>query len=186
MHIGLVGHKGAGKNLAAEIIRGRWREYAEVAFANPLKSVAKTIFGLTDEEMSCRDLKERPLDRYPFQSPRQILQTLGTEAIRGHWSEAWIEAWKKTVIGFYGDTITTDVRFSNEAEAVRSIGGHLIRIVRPPSGDEANFTPSITDKHASETVQDGIAVDKVVVNDGSMDLFAARVIVAVTELREGK
>lgn len=188
MHIGLVGHKGAGKNLAADIIKQQWGTFEQFAFADPLKRIATTIFGITEAEMTDRKLKEETLERYPFQSPRQILQQLGTEAVRAHWPEAWTEAWKRAIDAPTSspDTVTTDVRFSNEAEAIREKGGFLIRIVRPPTGQEIADPTKYVDKHASETVQDGIVVDKVVVNDGSMILLTGRIITAVAELMEGK
>ena len=59
-----------------------------------------------------------------------------------------------------------DVRFPNEAEAITSAGGILVRVVRP--GHET------ADAHPSETAMDGYPVHVQVVNDGSLEqLWAA-------------
>jgi hypothetical protein len=176
MHIGLVGYKGAGKNLAAELIRKELPSYHVAAFADPLREVCQCIFGLSEAELHDRELKEEKLDRYPFQSPREIMQRLGTESIRTYWPEAWIEAWKRRTEGC-PNTITTDVRFNNEADAIRARGGFLIRIVREGCHG---------DLHPSEALMSSINCDKKVVNDGSVNLLAARVLTALLELKEGK
>jgi len=180
MIIALTGHKGSGKNLAAESICASLPSFKEDAFARPLKEVCSIIFGLSDREMNDPAIKEIPLERYPFQSPREIMQKIGTEAIRSYWKDAWVEALKSRVRGL-GSFVVTDCRFQNEADAIRDLGGKIIRIVRP-----SLETANATDLHPSETVQNAITVDKAVLNDGSRDLFSARVLAAVLELMEEK
>lgn len=178
-HLGLMGQKGAGKNLAAEFICQEMPAFYQTALADPLREVCSTIFGLTHNEVSDRELKEKPLDRYPYESPRQILQKVGTECIRSHYPEAWIKAWEQRIKPF-PYTVTTDIRFGNEADAMRTLGGKIIRIDRPRP-EEAR-----KDTHPSETVLNTLDADKVVVNDGSPELLRFRILSAVRELMEGK
>ena len=180
MIIGLTGHKGAGKNLAADSICSQLTGWKQDAFARPLKDVCATIFGLTSAEMNDPLLKEVPLERYPHQSPRVIMQKLGTEAIRAHWKDAWIEALKCRVRGT-GNYVITDVRFQNEADLLAEIGGRIIRVVRP-----SLVTQATTDLHPSETVLESLHADKVIYNDGSQELLCYRAVAAVLELGEGK
>lgn len=177
LHIGLVGRKGAGKNCAADFVKAEHAAFHITAFADPLRDVCKIIFGLTDNEMSDRALKEAELDRYPFVSPRTIMQKVGTDCIRTHFPDAWMSAWRCRVKPF-PCTITVDVRFPNEAAAIRDLGGKIIRIRRPEVE-----TP---DAHVSETAMDDIVPDKVVMNDGSPQLLKARILAVVAELQEGK
>jgi hypothetical protein len=179
MIIGLTGHKGSGKNLAADAICEALPTFKQDAFAKPLKEICSVLFGLSNKEMNDPDLKETPLEHYPFQSPREIMQKMGTEAVRGVWEDAWVESLKCRVRGL-GDFVITDCRFQNEADAIRSLGGKIIRIVRVRVGDR------IQDLHASETAQDAIKADKTIYNDGSVNLIGARVIAAVIELMEEK
>ena len=182
MIIGLTGHKGSGKTLAADVISREIPEFKSFAFADPLREVCSIVFGLSTAEMSDRSLKEQPLERYPNESPRQIMQKVGTECIRAHYPDAWIEALKHRVKPF-PNAVVSDVRFANEAESIRQMGGFIVRIARP---DNEPKTDREKDLHPSETVQDAIAADKTVINDGSPVLFAARVLSAVLELKEGK
>lgn len=176
MIIGLVGRKGCGKNLAAHYVSAEIPQFREDSFAAPLREVCSVVFGLDPKEMAYRDLKEKPLDRYPFQSPRQIMQLMGTDAVRANWPAAWVEALKRRLKP-EDNVIVTDVRFENEAQAIRDLRGKLIRIHRPRPADAPD-----DDKHASETELEKIAVDKFVLNDGGVDLFVKRVLTAVREL----
>jgi hypothetical protein len=56
--------------------------------------------------------------------------------------------------------VFTDVRFQNEADYVRSIGGIIVRIVRPGI---------ISGNHESELKQCEVAADIEIVNDGSIE-----------------
>lgn len=92
------------------------------------------------------------------------MQTLGTEWGRDliHPS-LWTRAWMARAGS--GLVVTDDCRFENEAEAVRRLGGHIIRVVRPGTD---NWTT-----HVSEYGQGGIYADINVINAGTTaDLFA--------------
>ncbi len=62
----------------------------------------------------------------------------------------------------------TDVRFPNEAQAIRAAGGLVIKVVRPSLG-----VP--TDEHPSETSVDLVYADITIVNDGTLDDLALSV-----------
>ncbi len=176
LHIGLIGKKGCGKSTAASLLLDKLDNNVRwLSFADPLKNAATVIFGLSEEEMSDPELKETPLDRYPFESPRQILQKLGTEAVRSVWPDAWVEAWKQEAEG-HDCTITDDVRFLNEAEAVRSLGGILIKIERDGLGS--------SDDHASERGADELPYDIIVKNTGSQERFGHALMIAILEICE--
>ncbi len=182
--IGLIGKKGSGKSQSAKFIVDHLPGATAIAFADPLRAVCNRIFGVTYAEMGDdRSLKEKELERYPFQSPRTILQTVGAECIRSQYPDAWIECWKRTVSTFKGPSVTQDTRFLNEYDAIRERGGFIIKIIRP----ELEAIPTHDrDLHPSETVQESLVPDRVIINDGSLALLQARVLVAVMELLEGK
>ena len=56
----------------------------------------------------------------------------------------------------------TDVRFPNEADAVRKAGGVVIKVRRP-------FLENVLDEHPSEASVDLIAEDFLILNDGSLE-----------------
>lgn len=57
--------------------------------------------------------------------------------------------------------IITDVRFPNEAEAIRAAGGIVFKVVRPSLGVS-------DDEHPSETSVDLIEADHTIINDGTL------------------
>lgn len=145
MLIGIIGGKGQGKSTIA---RHLWRDhgFAVVKFADPLKDML-TAIGLRLDELE-GDLKETPCALLCGKTPRFAMQTLGTEWGRDQidprfWEALWRDATRRTFS--YGlDVVTDDVRFPNEMQAVRDLGGHLLRVVRPGARTD--------DSHASEAI----------------------------------
>jgi hypothetical protein len=191
--IGLLGHKRAGKDtFASRLIEEHG--YARVAFADPLKEAALaldpivyTFVGGPYDGVQYRlaDLvAQRGWERakeYP--EARRILQHLG-DAVRlldpGFWVRAAMarvaELQATEMMMSFGGTVIretrglpvviTDVRYPNEAEAIREAGGTLVRILRP-GADSAD------DAHSSEHALDDCPVDVITNNTGGLDeLFA--------------
>ena len=82
---------------------------------------------------------------------RALMQCYGTEVRRGDDPDYWTKQWKKKVTGATEkgyDVLTDDVRFRNEAEAVREVGGVVIRVVRSDIQE--------TGSHQSEVEMDSI------------------------------
>lgn len=159
MHlVAITGKRGSGKTTAAQgLERLGWRH---INFADPLRDVVHRVYGVSYEEMADPVLKETKLDRYPFQSPRFLLQKVGTELFREGIDQAtWIEAFKRAVSQF-SHVVCSDCRFPNEADAVRSMGGIIIR-VNNPQVDRAD----VASQHASETEIDKIVPHWTVEND---------------------
>jgi hypothetical protein len=173
MIVGITGRKGSGKNAACENVPG----WATMSFAGPLKRVCATVFGLTTEEMSNPQKKEAIMNRWPYETPRAILQKVGTDMFRNLYPDVWVQNLKDRVMASAGeDVVITDVRFENEARAIRELGGYIVRVERPG-------LPKV-DSHSSELEMDLISVDATVINDGSVRLLQARFIAAVFELDE--
>jgi hypothetical protein len=105
---------------------------------------------------------------------RDFLQKLGTDGLRDNlhtnvWVNALFADYDSTSFTAFGDDevildpkwIITDCRFPNEAEAVKSREGIIIRVNR--TGVKA------TNAHPSETSLDDWNFDYVIDNDGSME-----------------
>jgi hypothetical protein len=166
--IGITGRKGSGKDSAANVLIEKFGAHRQ-AFADPLRQIGTILFGITEEEMLDRALKETMRDQYPFESPRESLQKIGTECIRKVYPDAWLEAHRRLTtphIKAGRDVVTPDVRFLNEAFSIRSRGGFLIRV----DADE-RLGPQ-TDVHISETEMREIPVDVTLPNNDSPEKFA--------------
>ncbi|AFO71718.1 putative dNMP kinase [Caulobacter phage CcrSwift] len=159
--IAITGKRGHGKTTAARRLEAAG--YRHINFADPLREIAKIAYGVTDLEMSDPVLKETVLDRYPFKSPRDILQKIGTEMFRSYESDTWIEAFKRAA-GGYSHVVCSDCRFLNEAAAVRALKGRIIRVEDP-----RKVTKDAASQHASELEMDLIVPDWTITNDRGID-----------------
>lgn len=130
--IGLCGIKGSGKDTCADILIHR-ASYMRVCFADHIRNICEVAYGLTHHEMRDRALKEATIRRYPFRSPRWLVQTTGSMLrfqFPGFVVTHWLNKAEKLLdLGL--NVVVPDVRFSDEAATVRRLGGKLIRIVRP-------------------------------------------------------
>ncbi len=167
MIIGLTGAAGCGKDTVANILARRGFE--SLAFADPIYKAVAAITGLSQEELRDRSRKETPIP-WLGKSPRELLQTLGTEWGRDMVrQDIWIRVAMQQASAI-ARCVITDVRFENEAAAIKTAGGRVWRIVRPES--------CLTDqaaKHSSEAGIPNRLVDLVVQNNSTIEALVARV-----------
>lgn len=108
-----------------------------------------------------------------FPEVRRFLQDLGVGARRVIGEDVWVNALFNRVASPDERVVIPDVRFRNEAEAVKARGGFLIRIDRP--GHHG-------DSHESERDLDGWTDwDLVVSNSGSLVELEAHVVDVVRQ-----
>lgn len=164
--VGFCGLAGSGKTTAARLLE-QDHGFTRVAFAGPIKAMAGAL-GMTLSELA-GDLKEKPQDWLCGKTPRQFMQLLGTEFGRhligpDFWVRCWRRAVDRAVLDSLADMtglpkiVADDVRFANEAAAIRSLGGVVIRLDRPGAGSASGAD------HASERVD--IRADVVIDNSG--------------------
>ena len=170
--IGLAGPAGSGKSTAAEIL-AREHGFVRTRFAAPLKAMMAAFFrecGLTDDDILARLEGPRKEHEDPLlcgRTPRYAMQTLGTEWGRETIGrDLWVNAWRETAcraLDENGRIVVEDVRFADEAAAVRGLGGVVLGL-RGRGG--------ISGAHVSES---GVEADVTVWNDGPVEILAARV-----------
>jgi hypothetical protein len=98
---------------------------------------------------------------------RALLQRLGTEGGRENLgADVWVNAAMARIAEHGGPAVITDVRFPNEADAIRAAGGILVRITR----DDAE--PIAGAAHSSETALDGYPAEWTVTNNGPREDLA--------------
>ena len=167
--IALTGASGSGKSTVAEYLSQlepssmeRKREhipFARIKFSQTLKKMLLQIPGIT-EEMTEGRLKETPQEIFGGQTPRQVMQTLGTEWGRELVSKnIWLDSWERSIED-YSYVVAEDLRYVNEAELVKRLGGEIWRVKRP------NYLNS---GHVSETEQTDIEADVIIHNNGSIE-----------------
>ncbi|WP_202844766.1 hypothetical protein [Luteimonas saliphila] len=152
--IGIAGHKQAGKTMLAEMLARRLN-LTHDSFAAPIREAVARILGISVDALEVR--KETPVPWLGGKTPRYLMQTFGTEWGREMIDpDIWVKALIQRVAG--EGAVVSDVRFANEAEAIRNSGGRVIRLVRP------GFLSH--DRHVSETPIPAELVDAELVNDG--------------------
>lgn len=164
--VGMSGYAQVGKDTAGGMMVED-ADFKRLAFADVLKTVALDVAPMmaAPAHGDYGDLAtivgdfgwEHAKRHYP--DSRVFLQRLGV-AIRQHVDpDAWVKAALRHVRPG-GRYVITDVRFPNEAQAIKDAGGYIVRVTRP--GVEA------VNAHVSETALDGWDFDAFLVNNGTL------------------
>lgn len=133
MHlIGIAGPAQVGKSTLSNefrrLIDFRGGDFHEKPFAGPLKAM------LAAAGVSIRERDKNVVDARFGVSPRILMQTLGTEWGRKINPDCWLNVWRSQ-LPQTGLVVVPDVRFENEAQAIRDLGGILIHVTRPVTAD---------------------------------------------------
>lgn len=203
MILGLHGKMRSGKNTVAERLKlYSPLPVVEVSFAAKLKQSAAALLDVpvTSLETAKNDPYARVAlvylepggsnDILASQTVREFLQRYGTESHRDVFgADFWLDAALPLKFGTvgperghfpdpYGDAlyVVTDVRFPNEAQRVRDLGGVMVKVVGPETD---------TGSHASEQELDcDYTLDNTVRDDGFADLDG-RVCVLLSDVGVG-
>ena len=182
-NIALIGKARSGKDtIAARLIATR--SYARVAFADPLKEMALRInpavadagyghLGYLADVVSDSGW-EAAKDDYP--EVRRFLQRLG-QSVRDVSEDFWLDIASRriaTAAGWNLPVVVTDVRYRNEADALRAAGFRMVRVIRPET-DPRMPTGSANGEHVSETELDDYPTDALIMNNLSLDVLYQRV-----------
>lgn len=173
--IGITGAAGVGKDTLGSMLVSECC-YTRLSFAHPIREFVAGLLGITVAEMG--PIKEVPQEILGGQTPRWAMQSLGTE-----WGRDMIapDLWVRTAMGRADrirkqgrSVVITDVRFTNEAQAIRDSGGLIVRVRRPD-----NELASATARHVSEHGLPRDLIDLNVVNNGSPEDLLNRVVVKI-------
>jgi hypothetical protein len=164
----------SGKTLAATVLVHKG--YQPVSFAEPLKRMITEFlvsFGYEKEQaIKLAWVDKAVVIKELNASCRYLLQTLGTQWGRDYvCDDVWIRAWKARASKFDA-VIADDVRFPNEAEAIKEMGGEMWKIVRPSAGHDWS--------HVSEgALDEWNGFDRIIENDGTLEEFRAKIDLAL-------
>ena len=134
MIIGICGLIGSGKGTVADILVEH--NFKKVSFADKLKDGVSTIFGwdrdlLEGDTDESRQWREQRDDFWSNETemeitPRLVLQLFGTDCMRDGFNDGvWVSLLKKTILDNPGNYVIPDVRFQNEQQMIRDIGGEV-------------------------------------------------------------
>jgi hypothetical protein len=158
MIIAFTGKKRSGKSTAAAYvvskIPGAVRLNFKTAllnemrerFPNTLRALVRLVEGEHYNGMVPLTV-ETLLENKPDDVVRFFMQEYGTEVRRHDEVDYWVDRWV-CAASKHTHVVVDDVRFINEAQAIKDMNGMVIRIVR--DGQQS------TDTHQSETEMDSI------------------------------
>jgi len=193
--IGLLGFIGAGKGTVSEYLVEN-HNYIQDSFASSLKDACSVIFswprhlleGDTDESRTWREqidvwwAKELSIPNF---TPRLALQLVGTDSLRNHFhQDIWFLTTKNRIQNNPDQNVViSDVRFPNEINMIRELGGKLVQVKRGrdpvwlPTAISANqgdefalieIQECFPDVHFSEWAWAGTTVDVVLDNNNDL------------------
>jgi pantothenate kinase-related protein Tda10 len=174
MIIGISGPIGSGKTVITKHLKEK-HGFIEYNFANPLKEIGTTL-GFTESELYGSQEDKLKINKTWGISGREFMQKFGTEVFRNTlpnilptFKDVWIKLFEKFVhdtqntfisLNHQFNIVVGDVRFEDEAVAIRKLGGIIIRIERD------NINTIHSSKHSSEN---GCSADLIIKNDKDLE-----------------
>ena len=167
--IGLCSKARHGKDTVADYLIEK-DNFTKASFAFGVKQFAVRHFDLEPEEVFGDKTKKS----------RWILQAIGNGCREEFGKDIWIEKLLKHIAGVE-KVVISDVRYRNEAHAIKARDGYVIKIVRPDA-------PEIEcgADHPSEMEQDDIVSDFTVYNDGTLAQLYSRIDGILSLIKVGK
>lgn len=163
--IAIMGRAGSGKTTIAKHLELN-HGYVRASFAEILKDMLQKL-GLSREEIY-GSLKEEPCSLLLGKTPRQAMQTLGTEWGRDliH-QDLWANAWKVRTAGLLAlghKVVCDDCRYENEVKFIRTFHGAKIWKAERLEKDLSDLPT-----HFSEKDFESIQPDRVFLNFSTVE-----------------
>tara|TARA_B100001287_G_scaffold238857_1_gene212500 strand:- start:644 stop:1270 length:627 start_codon:yes stop_codon:yes gene_type:complete len=190
MIIGLCGLIGSGKGTVADILVDE-HKFEKISFADKLKDAVSILFdwprdmleGETPDSRFWREQEDKFWTKETGRSvtPRLVLQEFGTDCMRnGFYDGVWVSFVKKKIID-NPDTnfVIPDVRFENEVDVIKGMGGKVWCVKRGPDPlwfrqyQDLGLEP--TDVHSSEWRWAKAHFDFNIYNEGTINDLKSQV-----------
>ena len=167
--LGLSGWARNGKDTVADHLISKYG-YERISFAAPMKEALYRL----NPKITINNVVSTPIrigvdiygwDDLKTHGPevRELLQRFGTEVGREMFGE---DFWVNAAIDSIEDgsrVVVSDVRYPNEADAIKKLGGEVWRVVRPGFG--------AANGHASEHALNNYEFDYILDNNSGMELL---------------
>ena len=155
--IGLLGKKRSGKDTSGNYLIENYN-FVKYAFADPVKQICKILFDFSDDQLNGN--KKEGVDFRWYLTPRDAFQKIGTEFAQNdiyNYFPRLKERLKDEVIWVKlfrlwheknkdKNIVITDVRFPHEIEAIKSLGGKIVKINRYTENYDEHISENYIDK----------------------------------------
>lgn len=156
--IGLIGAPNSGRKIVGQHLVDSYG-FARVRFGDAIDRMLR-VLGADDEHLSGTGMHQ-PIYELGGRSFQYAKQALGYHFGRRMMSEnLWVHPWRRAIEKVAGNIVVDDIRFNNEAEAVRAAGGVIVRVERPTKPGVINQTMRVMMQ---------IRPDAVLFNSGTTD-----------------
>jgi hypothetical protein len=177
MLIGLSGYARSGKDTVADHLITQFG-FAKYSFAAPMKEAMYRLNPKIGNEFGYKDAVDHyglDVAKTMFPEIRRLLQVFGTEVGREMFGENfWVNLALGKVRSFHA--VVSDVRFPNEADAIRAKGGQVWRVNR------TGINP--VTMHSSEIALDDYPFDLTLINDSSIEELHKKVEIGLTGINQ--
>lgn len=179
--IGVAGRKRSGADTVARMIREVMPELEVVAFADRLKQVCSTYFGVPLDTFY--DDRGKDLFFEEYQLTVREMMTSMADALKAQYGlYIWVRPVKRRYTemkadGAYGMVIS-DVRYEYEADWIRSEGGVILHVSNSRTDPGAG-------EHSSEKGIQFLAGDVGLLNEGSLDYLRTQCHTFAVPFRDG-
>jgi hypothetical protein len=142
MILGIIGAASSGKSTVANRLVKNFG-YAEYSFAKPLKDLCAEQFGWDRallDDATPEGVAYKEATTYLFDVPfcgafstrREVLQYIGTDVFRAMDCDHWVRRARVQLVGMptAPGIVMPDVRFRNEVDLIRELGGSILRTVK--------------------------------------------------------
>ena len=161
MIIGLSGYARSGKDTVAGMLIGL-HKYDNRAFADEVRQFLTQINPVLEDGHRLNEIVGQFGWEYAKARTevRRLLQVVGLEVRNFFGENCWVD---RAMIGVSSSQkiVFTDVRFPNEAEMIKALGGEIWRIQRPGIAPINN--------HPSESAMDDWQFDKMILNSSGVE-----------------
>ncbi len=149
---------GSGKTTVTSVLENEYK-FVNVKFAGTLKGMIhvllKEVGYHTASDYTDGPLKETILPEFGV-STRYLMQTLGTEWGRGQIKGTlWVDVTKAKIgrlLSNGWNVVVDDVRFPNEFDLIRELGGVMVQVVRPAvAATNGHVSEGLLDDHHFDT-----------------------------------
>jgi len=131
--IAIAGRAGSGKTTCAKWLVER-HGAVEFSFAEPLKRLAQDVFGFSDAQVFGTQAEKEAVDPRWGISPREALIRLGHAARERLGRDVWLNACLAKIRDSGAKiAVISDVRYPNEATAMKNGGALVVRLACPDS-----------------------------------------------------
>lgn len=158
--IGISGKIGSGKTTLSNYLKEQYPNLESRSFAENLRHIVSILINRPVDKL--RSTEDKEIMTCMGKTVGVLLQELGTEVVRVIHFDAWILSLFETYNPETSHWIIDDVRFVNEADYIKKMGGFLMRLEGDPGKIRANSTRNLN--HSSEIALDNYANFDIIIN----------------------